>query len=185
MIESQQKGHPMTLRNPSFRSSRLSARRRSRCAVTEVEPAAVVPTDEANVKRLMAAHLGRLAHPRWFAHPQACFGRCAQQLAEVLAAVCTADSWSDGSLPTPLTGPRPLPHLFDPELREIWLVQLWHAFDDAQFPLARRASFWTWVEALSVQLMPPRAVQPTLNRYPYATVQAWFADRPDESGPEA
>lgn len=165
----------MTPRMPALRSSRPSARRRSRCVVPDAVPTTLA-RDEVNLTRLMAAHLRRLAHTRWFAHPQACLGCCTQQLAEALAKACTSGSWADGGPQHPLAALGHTPHLFDAELREIWLVQLWHAFDDVQFPLAQRARFWTWAEALSVQLMAPHSGLQNLNRYPYATVQAWFAD---------
>ncbi len=166
----------MTPGIPTLRANR-SVRRRSRCAAPSPAKPPAMLCDEADVRRLMAAHLQRLARTPWFARVQACLSCHTQQLADGLAAAYrTAAGAADQGGQPPAVTPAHLPCFLDAELREIWLVQLWHAFDDAQFPLAQRVNVWTWAEALSVQLMVPHSGPLNLNRYPYATVQTWFAD---------
>lgn len=166
----------MTPGIPTLRSSR-SVRGRSRCAVPSLAKPPAVLCDEADVRRLMAAHLQRLGRTPWFAREQACLSCHTQQLADGLAAAYrSAVSGSAQGGRRPAVAPAHLPCFLDTELREIWLVQLWHAFDDAGFPPVQRADFWTWAEALSVQLMPIQMTAQVCNRYPYASVQAWFAD---------
>src|SRR5450830_1650192 len=58
--------------------------------------------------------------------------------------------------------------------RELWLVQLWHAMDDAGLPPGLRADYWNWAEPLSVHLLTPQARHAGLSRYPYDTVRSWF-----------
>lgn len=67
--------------------------------------------------------------------------------------------------------------LLDEEGREVWLVQLWHAFDDAGFPPAVRADFWNWAEPLSIYLLALQARRRELTRYAYDTVRSWFPAR--------
>ena len=166
----------MTPGIPSLRSSR-SVRGRSRCAVPSLAKPPAMLCDEADVRRLMAAHLQRLGRTPWFAREQACLSCHTQQLADgVTAAYLSAVGGIALGGQQPAVAPAHLPCVLDAEMREIWLVQLWHAFDDACFPLMHRDEFWAWAEALSVQLMPVHARALVHNRYPYATVQAWFAD---------
>lgn len=167
----------MTPGIPTLRSSR-SVRGRSKCAVPGLAKPPAMLCDEADVRRLMAAHLQRLGRTPWIAREQACLSCHTQQLADGLVADCShAASGFDWGRPVPTVAPAHLPRFLDAELREMWLVQLWHAFDDARFPVLQRPGFWTWAEALSMQLMSVEVRKPLHNRYPFAMVQAWFADK--------
>lgn len=172
----------MTAHTSTQRPGRPLMRRRLRCGPRAEMPDAptAVAVAEADLKRLMAAHLRRLACTPWAIHPQACLACHTQRLADalVLAHARGAGGGAAG-WHAPEAVVAGMPRLFTAELRELWLVQLWHAFGDARFPPAQRAGFWTWAEALTLQLMVVATTQPTPlrppNRYPFALVQGWFA----------
>jgi len=163
----------MTQRISTLRPTR-PVRGRSRCVASGASQSTPGMCDEAVLTQLMAVHLARLRHTPWAVHPQPCLGCQTRQLADALPDAYRAHL-TEVHTPQGVKAPAHLPRLLNAELREIWLVQLWHAMDGVRFPLAHRAAFWLWAEALSVQLLAPTPQPRAVNRYPYAVVRAWFA----------
>ena len=122
------------------------------------------PASESQLRRLVACHMARLRSSALYAaEPDAAFQALTAQLADFVVRACSCVPPSS-SLPLTLNG----------ATRELWLVQLWHAFDDAAFPLALRPGYWCWAETLSVRLLAPAERDVRLSRYPYDTVRSWF-----------
>lgn len=130
---------------------------------------------EPGLRKLVHLHMQRLKHTPLFARAGRCFGCLEQRVADFVVEACggpLAYSQRHARLVQAGAG---LPLLLDEEGREIWLVQLWHAFGDAGFSPGLCADFWGWAEPLSVHLMAPTSRHPGLTRYPYDTVRSWFA----------
>lgn len=142
----------------------------------------LVPTcGEAAVRVLVRHHMQRLRHTVLFARVGRCFDCVVQRVADFMVEGCGGAPYYT-ERHAPLLAGAGLPLLLDEEGREIWLVQLWHALDDAAFPVGLRAGFWHWAEALSVHLLAPDARRGNLTRYPYDTVRSWFAPVRQPSG---
>lgn len=139
---------------------------------------------EEGLRRLVALHMERLRRTPLFAHAGRCFDCVVQRVADFVVESCGGPLYYSRRH-SRLTAGAGLPLLLDAAGREIWLVQLWHAFDDAGFPTALRADFWNWAEPLSVQLMAPQARHAELTRYPYDTVRGWFLDSAQRTGASA
>lgn len=133
--------------------------------------------DEAGLRHLVHLHMKRLRHTPLFARSGRCFDCVAQRVADFVVEACGGPLY-DSERHTRLMAGAGLPLLLDAEGREIWLVQLWHAFDDAGLSWPLRADYWGWAEPLSVHLLAPQARHPGLTRYPYDTVRSWFAAPP-------
>lgn len=129
--------------------------------------------NEAGLRRLVQLHMNRLRPTPLFARAGSCFDCVAQRVADFVVEACGGPLYYS-ERHTRLRAGGGLPLLLDAEGREIWLVQLWHALDDADFPAALRADYWRWAEPLSVYLLAPQARHPGLTRYPYDTVRSWF-----------
>ncbi|SCK17787.1 hypothetical protein VAR608DRAFT_1251 [Variovorax sp. HW608] len=133
--------------------------------------------NEEGLRRLMQLHMERLRRTSLFARAGRCFDCVSQRVADFVVEACGGPlCYSERH--SRLQAGAGLPLLLDEEGREIWLVQLWHAFDDAGFPPALRADFWNWAEPLSVHLLAPQARHAGLTRYDYDTVRSWFPARP-------
>ncbi len=130
--------------------------------------------DEEGLRRLVHLHMKRLRHTPLLAHAGNCFDCVAQRVADFVVEACGGPLYYSERHTRLLAGAG-LPLLLDAEGREIWLVQLWHAFDDADFPASLRADYWNWAEPLSVHLLAPQARHRGLTRYPYDTVHSWFS----------
>lgn len=130
--------------------------------------------DEEGLRRLVQLHMKRLRPTPLFARAGACFDCVTQRVADFVVEACGGPLYYS-ERHTRLMAGAGLPLLLDEEGREIWLVQLWHAFDDAQFPAPLRADYWNWAEPLSVRLLAPQARHHGLTRYPYDTVRSWFS----------
>jgi len=130
--------------------------------------------DEEGLCRLVRLHMNRLRTTPLFARAGGCFDCVAQRVADFVVEACGGPLYYS-QRHTRLRAGAGLPLLLDAEGREIWLVQLWHAFDDADWPVPLRADFWNWAEPLSVHLLAPKARTPGLTRYPFDTVRSWFA----------
>lgn len=129
--------------------------------------------DEEGLRRLVLCHMRRLKTTRLFASAGNCFDCVAGRVADFVVEACGGPlyySQRHAHLPAAAG----FPVLLDEEGRELWLVQLWHAFDDVGFPGALRADFWGWAEPLSIHLLAPQARHPGLTRYAYDTVKSWF-----------
>lgn len=130
---------------------------------------------EEGLRRLVHLHMGRLRRTPLFARAGRCFDCVEQRVADFVVESCGGALYYS-ERHTRLRAGSGLPLLLDEEGRELWLVQLWHAFDDAGWPLVLRADFWGWAEPLSVHLMSPRSRHAGLTRYPYDTVRSWFLE---------
>jgi len=136
--------------------------------------------DEAGLRDLVLHHMQRLRHTPLFARAGHCFDCVASRVADFVVEACGGPLYYS-ERHAHLQAGSGLPLLLDEEGRELWLVQLWHAFDDVDFPPALRADFWGWAEPLSVHLLAPHSRHTGLTRYPYDTVRSWFlASAPGE-----
>ncbi|VVD32906.1 conserved protein of unknown function [Paraburkholderia dioscoreae] len=129
--------------------------------------------DEAGLRDLVLCHMRRLRLTPLFARAGHCFDCVASRVADFVVESCGGPLYYSERR-AHLQAGSGLPLLLDEEGRELWLVQLWHAFDDVGFPPALRADFWSWAEPLSVHLLAPHARHAGLTRYPYDTVRSWF-----------
>ncbi|MDR2128780.1 MAG: hypothetical protein LBP52_06905 [Burkholderiaceae bacterium] len=128
---------------------------------------------EEGLRRLVHFHMQRLRRTSLFARAGRCFDCVTQRVADFVVESCGGPLYYSERHGRLQAGAG-LPLLLDEEGREIWLVQLWHAFDDADFPALLRADFWNWAEPLSVHLLAPQARHSGLTRYDYDTVRSWF-----------
>ncbi len=129
--------------------------------------------NEEGLRALVHAHMQRLRRTPLFARAGRCFDCVAQRVADFVVEACGGPLYYS-ERHSRLQAGAGLPLLLDEEGREVWLVQLWHAFDDAGFPPSVRADFWNWAEPLSIHLLAPQARRGNLTRYAYDTVRSWF-----------
>lgn len=132
--------------------------------------------DESGLRQLVMHHLQRLKSTPLFANAGKCFDCVAMRFADFVVESCGGPLYYS-QRHARLEAGAGLPLLLDEESRELWLVQLWHAFDDVGFPQHLRADFWGWAEPLSVHLLAPHSRHDRLTRYPYDTVRGWFRHR--------
>lgn len=137
---------------------------------------------EEGLRQLVQCHMARLRRTPLLSRAGRCADCVGQRVADFVVEACGGPLYYSARH-SRLQAGAGLPLLLDEDGREVWLVQLWHAFDDAGFPPALRADFWNWAEPLSVQLMAPRSRRPGLNRYPYDTVRSWFLPHPSDRPP--
>lgn len=128
---------------------------------------------EEGLRRLVALHMARLRNTPLFAQAGPCFDCVAQRVADFVVESCGGPLYYS-QRHSRLQAGYGLPLLLDPPGRELWLVQLWHAMDDAGLAPGLRADYWNWAEPLSVHLLTPQARHAGLSRYPYDTVRSWF-----------
>lgn len=131
--------------------------------------------DEEGLRRIVHAHMQRLRATALFAGAQDCVECVEQRVADYVVEAC-GGPLHYSRRHAHLQAGAGLPLLLDEEGRELWLVQLWHAFEDVALPLPLRADFWGWAEPLSIHLLAPRSRHAGLTRYPYDTVRSWFVD---------
>lgn len=129
--------------------------------------------NEEGLRRLVALHMARLRNTPLFAQAGPCFDCVAHRVADFVVESCGGPLYYS-QRHSRLQAGYGLPLLLDPPGRELWLVQLWHAMDDADLAPALRADYWNWAEPLSVHLLAPQARHAGLSRYPYDTVRSWF-----------
>lgn len=129
--------------------------------------------NEEGLRRLVALHMARLRNTPLFAQAGPCFDCVAQRVADFVVESCGGPLYYS-QRHSRLQAGYGLPLLLDPPGRELWLVQLWHAMDDADLAPTLRADYWNWAEPLSVHLLAPHARHAGLSRYPYDTVRSWF-----------
>lgn len=129
--------------------------------------------DETGLRKLVLHHMRRLRHSPLFARSRNCFDCVASRIADFVVESCGGPLYYS-QRHAHLQAGAGLPLLLDEAGRELWLVQLWHTFDDIGFPPALRADFWAWAEPLSIHLLAPHARHGTPRRYPYDTVRGWF-----------
>nr|WP_260400570.1 oxygen-binding protein [Paraburkholderia bannensis] len=130
--------------------------------------------EEAGLRDLVRQHMRRLRTTPLFVHAGDCFDCVTERVADFVVEACGGPLYYS-QRHAHLQAGAGLPLLLDEDGRELWLVQLWHAFDDVNFPTALRADFWGWAEPLSVYLLAPRARHDRLTRYAYDTVRSWFS----------
>lgn len=174
-----------TLHWPAAQAARAGASRgRTMCPPLPSPPHRLLAyCDESGLRALVRCHMARLKTTPLFAHAGACFECVTERVADYVVESCGGPLYYS-QRHAHLQAGAGLPLLLDEEGRELWLVQLWHAFDDVDFPPALRADFWGWAEPLSVYLLAPRARHDGLTRYAYDTVRSWFAS-PGEPGAAA
>jgi hemoglobin len=63
---------------------------------------------------------------------------------------------------------RHYPFTIDEAAREVWLRELWLAFDDVGFPAQLRREYWEWVEAFSIRMINRRTRRAQPRRFPFA-----------------
>ncbi|MGO9632862.1 MAG: globin [Steroidobacteraceae bacterium] len=63
---------------------------------------------------------------------------------------------------------RHYPFTIDEAAREVWLRELWLAFDDVGFPAQLRREYWEWVEAFSIRMINRRTQRAQPRRFPFA-----------------
>lgn len=129
---------------------------------------------EEGLRDLVRHHMLRLKTTPLFARAGNCFDCVTERVADFVVEACGGPLYYS-LRHAHLQGGAGLPLLLDEEGRELWLVQLWHAFDDVDFPQKLRVDFWNWAEPLSVHLLAPHARHDGLTRYSYDTVRSWFA----------
>lgn len=128
---------------------------------------------EAGIRRLVHRHMTRLRLTPLLAEVQDCFDCVADRVADFVIESCGGPLYYSQHH-SRLQAGGGLPVLLDEVGREIWLVQLWHSFDDVGWPRGLRADLWRWAEPLSLHLLAPRARRAPLRRYPFEEVRAWF-----------
>ncbi|TDV15727.1 oxygen-binding protein [Paraburkholderia caballeronis] len=138
--------------------------------------------EEAGLRELVRQHMRRLRTTPLFVHAGDCFDCVTERVADYVVEACGGPLYYS-QRHAHLQAGAGLPLLLDEDGRELWLVQLWHAFDDVNFPPALRADFWGWAEPLSVHLLAPRARHDGLTRYAYDTVRSWFATSTSQACP--
>ncbi|SDC74892.1 oxygen-binding protein [Paraburkholderia lycopersici] len=165
-----------TLRWPAAQSSRD---RPARGAQTLCPPLPAPPhrllaiCEEAGLRELVRQHMARLRTTPLFVHAGSCFDCVTERVADYVVEAC-GGPLHYSQRHAHLQAGAGLPLLLDEDGRELWLVQLWHAFDDVDFPMPLRADFWGWAEPFSVHLLAPRSRHDGLTRYAYETVRSWF-----------
>ena len=128
---------------------------------------------EAGLRELVLHHMRRLKTTPLFSRAGNCFDCVAERVADFVVEACGGPLYYS-QRHAHLQAGAGLPVLLDEDGRELWLVRLWHAFDDVNFPKPLRADFWGWAEPLSVHLLAPHARHDRLTRYSYDTVHSWF-----------
>ncbi len=78
---------------------------------------------------------------------------------------------------------RHFPFLIDETAREIWLAELWLAFDDVGFPARLRQEYWEWVEAFSIRMINRRTQRAQPRRYPFRDVPSTLLGRHAAAAP--
>lgn len=129
--------------------------------------------NEVGLRRLVALHMARLRSTPLFAQAGPCFDCVAQRVADFVVESCGGPLYYS-QRHSRLQAGHGLPLLLDAPGRELWLVQLWHAMDEAGLTPGLQADYWNWAEPLSVHLLVPQARHAGLSRYPYDTVRSWF-----------
>lgn len=136
---------------------------------------------EAGLRRLVHRHMARLQLTPLLDQAGDCYECVVERVGDFVIERCGGPLLYSERHARLLAGAGG-PVLLDAAGRDLWLVQLWHAFEDVGLPPRLQADFWHWAEPLSVHLMTPRARQTPPRRYPHAVVQAWFSHRPEPAG---
>lgn len=129
---------------------------------------------EAGLRRLVHRHMTRLRLTPLLSGVQECFDCVCERYGDFVIESCGGPHYYSEQHPRLRAGSG-LPLLLDEVGREIWLVQLWHSFDDVGLSDRLRNDFWNWAEPLSLHLLAPRArPQGIVRRYPLERVRSWF-----------
>lgn len=139
---------------------------------------------ESGLRRLVHRHMTRLQLTPLLDDVQDCFDCVADRVADFVIESCGGPLYYS-ERHSRLQAGAGLPVLLDEVGREIWLVQLWHSFDDVGLPHWLRADLWRWAEPLSIHLLAPRARRLPLRRYPFEEVRGWFRPPPPAAHPPA
>jgi len=90
---------------------------------------------EEGLRELVLHHMRRLKTTPLFSRAGHCFDCVAERVADFVVEACGGPLYYS-QRHAHLQAGAGLPVLLDEEGRELWLVQLWHAFDDVSFPKA-------------------------------------------------
>jgi hemoglobin len=80
---------------------------------------------------------------------------------------------------------RHYPFTIDEGAREVWLRELWLAFDDVSFPAQLRREYWEWVEAFSIRMINRRTQRAQPQRFPFTDMPSSLLQvevAPDRAG---
>ena len=94
----------------------------------------------------------------------------ATRAADYAVETCGGPHYFTSSRGKPCMRKRHYPFTIDESAREVWLRQLWLAFDDVGFPAQIRQEYWEWVEPFSIRMINRRTQRAPPQRYPFADV---------------
>ncbi len=80
---------------------------------------------------------------------------------------------------------RHCPFTIDEVAREVWLRELWLAFDDVSFPAQLRREYWECVEAFSIHMINRRTQRAQPQRFPFTDMPSSLLQlevAPDRAG---
>jgi truncated hemoglobin YjbI len=137
---------------------------------------------EAGLRRLVHRHMARLRLTPLLDQTGPCVDCVTERVGDFVIERCGGPLYYS-ERHARLTAGAGWPVLLDEAGRDIWLVQLWHSFDDVGLSNRLRADFWAWAEPLSLHLLAPRARHAGVRRYPVETVRSWFAGPADPAPP--
>src|ERR1035437_3353849 len=85
---------------------------------------------EEGLRHLVQLHMQRLRHTALLSRSDNCFEYVAQRVADFVVEACGGPLFYSAHH-ADLQAGAGLPLLLDAQAREVWLVQLWHALDEA------------------------------------------------------
>ena len=66
---------------------------------------------------------------------------------------------------------RHFPFVIDEASREVWLICLWLALEESDFPDPIRKEYWSWMEPFSIRMINRRTQRGQPERFPFASIQ--------------
>lgn len=130
---------------------------------------------ERLIRALVRRHHERLrvsAVAALFPTEPAAFSALVERSADYFVEACGGSAYFTSSQGKPCMRGRHFPFTIDERAREVWLEQLWLAFDDVDFPAAVRREFWDWVEPFSIRMINRRTHRTQPRRFAFDAVAA-------------
>lgn len=90
-----------------------------------------------------------------------------ERSADYVVEACGGPAYFTTSQGKPCMRRRHFPFTIDEKAREIWLGELWLAFDDVNFPEDVRREYWEWVEPFSIRMINRRTQRDQPRRFPF------------------
>ncbi len=78
---------------------------------------------------------------------------------------------------------RHFPFSIDEQGRDVWLGELLHALIEVEFPPSLQASYWAWVEPMSLRMINRRTRKAQPVRYPFAKVEPFLTSAGKQVNP--